>query len=174
MGIMKLSELNKNEFNHFYATYLNMVGEESLMEALESSMDWFIAYTSGLTAEKLAYSYGPNKWTIAEVLIHITDTERIFQYRAFRFSKNDQTPLPGFDHEDYVRKSESEKRTKEDIVAEFLAVREATLTLFRRMSKEKLGYIGNASAMPWSVAALGFVISGHLKHHARILEERYS
>lgn len=171
---MRLSELKENEFNHFYAAYLNMVGEEELIEALETSRDWFVNYSSELTVEKLAYAYGPNKWTIAEVLIHITDTERIFQYRAFRFSKNDQTPLPGFDHEDYVGKSESEKRTKEDIVAEFLAVREATLTMFRLMSKEKLSYIGTASDMPWSVAALGFVISGHLKHHAKILEERYN
>src|SRR6056297_77666 len=170
---MKLSELRENEFNHFYATKLSMVGEESLLEALESSRDWFVAYTSKLTADKLAYSYGPNKWTVAGVLIHITDTERIFQYRAFRFSKNDQTPLPGFDHEDYVSESESEKRTVEDIVAEFLSVREATLFMFRRMSKEKLRYIGTASEMPWSVAALGFVISGHLKHHSKILEERY-
>ena len=170
---MRLSELEENEFNHFYATYLNMVGEESLMEALESSRDWFVSYSSVLTAEKLAYAYGPTKWTVAEVLIHITDTERIFQYRAFRFSKNDQTPLPGFDHEDYVKSSESKKRTKEDIIAEFLAVREATLVLFRSMSKENLKRIGTASDMPWSVAALGFVISGHLKHHAKILEERY-
>ncbi|MFD0797834.1 DinB family protein [Maribacter chungangensis] len=171
---MRLSELKQNEFNHFYATYLNMVGEEELIETLESSRDWFVAYTSGLTKERLNFSYGPNKWTVAEVLVHITDTERIFQYRAFRFSKNDKTALPGFDHEDYVGESESEKRTIGEIVAEFLAVREATLTMFKGMSNEKLRRIGTASDMPWSVAALGFVISGHLKHHAKILEERYS
>lgn len=171
---MRLSELKENEFNHFYATYLNRVGDESLLEALETSRDWYVNYAAGLSTEKLAFSYGPNKWTVAEVLIHITDTERIFQYRAFRFSKNDLTALPGFDHEAYNTQSESEKRTIEDIVAEFLAVRQATVTLFEAMSKEKLAYIGTASDMPWSVAALGFVISGHLEHHANILEERYS
>lgn len=169
---MRLSELKENEFDHFYATYLNMVREEELLEALENSRDWFVAYSLELTAEKLNYSYGPKKWTVAEVLIHITDTERIFQYRAFRFSKNDKTVLPGFDHEDYVK--ESEKLSIADIVAEFLAVREATLTMFRNMSTERLKHIGTASDMPWSVAALGFVISGHLKHHAKILQERYN
>ncbi len=171
---MYLSELKENEFNHFYATYLNMVKDEQLLEALVLSKEWFVNYTSGLTKEKLAYAYGPKKWTIAEVLLHIIDTERIFQYRAFRFSRNDKTALPGFDHEAYVRECESENRTKDDIVMEFLAVRGGTIAIFKSLSQEKLRRIGTASDMPWSVAALGFVISGHLKHHAKILEERYS
>ncbi len=170
---MKLSELKENEFNHFYATYLNMVGEESLLEALATGMDWFEDYTMALTQEQLAFSYATDKWTIAEVLIHIIDTERIFQYRAFRFSRKDKTPLPGFDQDDYVRECDSEKRTKEDILEEFRTVRAATLQLFKAMESSKLRYIGTASGMSWSVGALGFVISGHLKHHAKILEERY-
>ncbi len=169
---MRLSELKENEFNHFYATYLNMVKDEELTEALAKTKEWFTTYALGLTKEKLEYRYAPNKWTVAEVLLHIIDTERIFQYRAFRFSRNDQTSLPGFDHDAFVRECESEKRTNVDIVEEFLAVRSATTQLFKFMGKEKLARIGTASDMPWSVAALGFVISGHLKHHALILEER--
>jgi DNA-dependent RNA polymerase auxiliary subunit epsilon len=171
---MRLSDLKENEFNHFYATYLNMVKDEELLEALVKSSHWFVDYITSLKKEKLSYAYDSNKWSIAEVLLHIIDTERIFQYRAFRFSRNDQNALPGFDHEAYVRESESEKRTKEDIIAEFLTVRAATLAIFSALPNEKLKRIGTASDMPWSVAALGFVISGHLKHHAKILEERYS
>lgn len=171
---MRLSELEQNEFNHFYATYLNMVGEEELLEALEKSRDWFVEYTSSRSIAQLGHSYGPDKWTVAEVLLHIIDTERVFQYRAFRFSRNDKTALPGFDHNSYVKECESEKRTKEAIIEEFLAVREASLTLFKSLTEGQIKRIGTASDMPWSVAALGFVISGHLKHHAKILEDRYS
>ena len=170
---MRLSELKENEFNHFYATYLNMVKDERLLEALDKSKDWFVDYTKGRTPEQLGHRYGPDKWTIAEVLLHIIDTERIFQYRAFRFSRKDSTPLPGFDHNDYVKECDSKTRTNNDIVDEFLAVRTATIQLFKYMDTKTLRLIGTASDMPWSVAALGFVISGHLKHHARILEERY-
>ncbi len=170
---MRLSELKENEFNHFYATYLNMVKDEELLEALIKSKNWFVEYTEGRTTEQLGHKYGPDKWTIAEVLLHIIDTERIFQYRAFRFSRKDNTPLPGFDHNDYVEQCDSETRTKKDIVDEFLSVRMATIQLFKSMDTKTLTQIGTASDMPWSVAALGFVISGHLKHHARILEERY-
>lgn len=171
--LMKLSELNKDEFNHFYATYLNMVKDETLSEALEKSADWFVEYTLGCSEKQLAFRYGDDKWTVAEVLLHIIDTERIFQYRAFRFSRKDATPLPGFDHNDYVKECEANTRTAEDIVTEFLAVRTSTIQLFKYMDTETLKYRGIASNMPWSVAALGFVISGHLKHHASILEERY-
>lgn len=171
---MKLSELKKEEFNHFYATYLNMLNDETLLEALEKTKDWFVAYTSALSTERLGYRYGVDKWTVAEVLIHIIDTERIFQYRAFRFSRKDGTALPGFDHNDYVKQCDSSNRTAKDIVAEFVAVRTATIQLFKYLDSDTLKFVGTASDMPWSVAALGFVISGHLKHHAFILEERYS
>lgn len=170
---MRLSELGQNEFNHFYATYLNKVGEEELLVALENTKDWFVAYTAERSVAQLAHRYAPGKWTVAEVLLHLIDSERIFQYRAFRFSRNDKTALPGFDQDIYVEQSNSEVRTKTDIIAEFLSVREATLTLFKSLSEEQLKYIGIASGMPWSVAALGFVISGHVIHHAAILEERY-
>lgn len=170
---MRLSALKENEFNHFYATYLEKVMDETLLQALESSKDWFVAYTTGCSNDKLAYRYAEDKWTVAEVLLHLIDTERIFQYRAFRFSRKDSTPLPGFDQDVYVKECNSESRTKEDIVAEFLTVRAATIQLFGQMNGERLGQIGIASGMPWSVAALGFVISGHVKHHAVILEERY-
>lgn len=170
---MKKSELGAEEFNHFYATYLNALGDVDLNEALLKGRDWFTNFLSELPEEKLQHRYATGKWTIAEVLLHLIDTERIFQYRAFRFSRNDMTALPGFEQDGYVLESESEKRSKEDIRKEYLTVRNATITLFEHMSSKKLKRVGTASNMPWSVAALGFVISGHQKHHANIITERY-
>lgn len=171
---MKKKGLQSNEFGHFYAVYLNMLdGEDELLTCLVRGKEWFVEFANQLTAEKLAHRYANGKWTVAEVLIHLIDTERIFQYRAFRFSRNDMTPLPGFEQDGYVLECESEKRTKESIIKEFLSVREATLSLFNLLGEEKLKRIGIASDMPWSVAALGFVISGHQKHHVKILKERY-
>jgi len=170
---MKKSELGTEEFSHFYATYLNTLDDVELNEALLKGKEWFTKFLNELPESKLQYRYGPDKWTIAEVLLHLIDTERIFQYRAFRFSRNDMTPLPGFEQDGYILESESEKRTKDDILNEYLAVRNATISLFKDMSVHKLKRVGTASNMPWSVAALGFVISGHQKHHANIILERY-
>lgn len=171
---MKTSDLLENEFNYFYATYLNALDkDDDIMSALVEGKKWFTTFMGSLEEDQLKHKYAPGKWSIAEVLTHLIDTERIFQYRAFRISKNDKTPLPGFEQDDYVAESDSASRNKEDILSEYLSVREASISLFKNLPEEKLKRIGTASGMPWSAGALGLVISGHQKHHARILEERY-
>ncbi|MFC3974013.1 DinB family protein [Maribacter confluentis] len=171
---MRISDLQENEFNYFYATYLRTLDEEDdLLMALIQGREWFQSFVERISTEQLAFKYAEGKWTIAEVLVHLVDTERVFQYRAFRISRNDKTPLPGFEQDDYVLESESDQLSKEDILNDFLAVRDASINLFKNMSRNKLQQIGTASGMPWSVAALGLAISGHQKHHEHILRDRY-
>ena len=171
---MTITDLHKEEFDFFYATYLRKLeNQEDLKSALLTGKEWFKNFISELTAEQLAFSYGEGKWTIAEVLVHLIDTERIFQYRAFRISRNDKTPLPGFEQDDYILESNCNQRTKEAILEEYLSVRNATINLFKNLSEVELRRMGTASGLPWSVAALGLAISGHQRHHEIILKERY-
>ncbi|WP_419211422.1 DinB family protein [Maribacter sp. X9] len=171
---MRKKDLKKDEYGHFYTTYLNMMdSDEEIVECLRDERESFLEFAKSLSQEQLQHRYAKGKWTVAELLIHIIDTERIFLYRAFRFSRNDMTPLPGFEQDGYVLESDSEKRTKESIIEEFINVREVTLNMFELISEEKLTRVGMASGMPWSVGAIGFVISGHQRHHFKILRERY-
>ncbi|WP_339627102.1 DinB family protein [uncultured Maribacter sp.] len=171
---MTITDLQKEEFDFFYATYLKKLEDkEDLKSALITGKDWFKNFVAELTVEQLAFSYGEGKWTIAEVLVHLIDTERIFQYRAFRISRNDKTPLPGFEQDDYILESNCHQRSKEDILEEYLTVRNATINLFKKLSEVELRRMGTASGLPWSVAALGLAISGHQRHHEIILKERY-
>lgn len=170
---MRKSELQDLGNSNFYNTYLNTLDDVNLMDAFHEGKEWFIDFLKELPLEKLGYAYGENKWTVAEVLLHIIDTERIFQYRAFRFSRNDKEELPGFEQDAYIEESNSLNRKKEDILEEYLAVRNATITLFKNLGNEQLKRVGVASGIPWSVAALGFAISGHQKHHANILLKKY-
>lgn len=170
---MRKSELQDLGVTNFYNTYLNSLGDVNLLESLYEGKEWFMDFIKELPLEKLGYAYAENKWTIAEVLIHIIDTERIFQYRAFRFSRNDKMELPGFDQDQYITESNSLNRKKEDILEEYLAVRNSTITLFKNLGNDQLRRIGTASGLQWSVATLGFTISGHQKHHANILRDKY-
>jgi len=170
---MKKSDLLEVEYKEFYATYLNAIEDVELMSELLNGKKQFIDLVDAISATQLCYAYGENKWTVAEVLLHIIDTERVFQYRALCFCRNDKTALPGFNENDYVKEVSVSNRNKENIVEEFLAVRESTITLFKNISKEQLLYTGTASNIPWSVGGLGFVICGHQKHHMKIIEERY-
>ncbi|MEP2279692.1 DinB family protein [Maribacter sp.] len=171
---MTVKDLQEDELQYFYSAYLKTLDEqEELKSALLKGRKSIEDLVHGLTDEQFLLSYGEGKWTVAEVLVHLIDTERVFQYRAFRISRNDKTPLPGFDHDIFVLESKANQRTKEDILAEYLSVRDASISLFDAMQDENLRRVGTASGIPWSVAALGLVISGHQKHHENILQERY-
>ncbi|MBT8321476.1 MAG: DinB family protein, partial [Eudoraea sp.] len=144
-----------------------------LMEMLRKQLVNFPQFIASIPAEKLQYAYGPDKWTIAQVLVRILDCERVFQYRALRFARNDQTPLPGFDQDAYIPYSGAELVSKELLIEQYQAVRQNTITLFASLDQEALMRIGEASGAKMSVRALGFICCGHQKHHRNIIRNRY-
>ena len=119
------------------------------------------------------FSYADGKWSVAEVLVHLMDAERVFQYRALRFARNDRTELKGFDQDAYVPESSANSRNKKDIEEEFVAIRKSSLKLFGSLGAEELSRSGKANGTSMSVRALGFVICGHQAHHFKIIKDRY-
>tara|TARA_R110000868_G_scaffold36074_2_gene128439 strand:+ start:38123 stop:38644 length:522 start_codon:yes stop_codon:yes gene_type:complete len=170
---MKKSSLPTQAYKEFYATYLSVLDDSELMDLLILGKTNFIQFAEGIPEEKLHSSYAIGKWTIAEVLLHIIDTERVFQYRALRFLRNDKTPLPGFDQDLFVEYSNANTRSKESLITEYKAVREASINLFTNLNNDDLNRTGIASNIEWTVATLGLVISGHQKHHQIIMANRY-
>ncbi|WP_394748722.1 DinB family protein [Spongiimicrobium salis] len=170
---MKTSALNTNEYHTYYAPYINGLGEVDLLEKLKMGLENFPQFMGSIPEDKLSYTYEEGKWTIAEILMHLIDAERVFQYRALRFGRGDETPLNGFDQDVFVPTSNANNRTLESIIAEFKAVRAATITLFDSFDDTVLKQQGTASDAKISVAAIGFIICGHQKHHKRLIKERY-
>nr|WP_297788043.1 DinB family protein [uncultured Allomuricauda sp.] len=170
---MVLSELPSSEYNPFYQTYVMALGNVELIEELERGKEELLSLLKELPEEKLKYAYAEGKWSLAEALVHTIDTERIFQYRALCIARNDKTPLPGFDQDTYVPYSNAANRSKISLMEEYKAVRESTICLFNSFDDEAIKRVGTASGSKMSVRALGFIISGHQKHHVRIINERY-
>lgn len=170
---MRTTELSFSQKSPFYKGYIDVLGDVELLDILQNQLEHFPEFIESIPDDKLLFAYGADKWTIAQVLVHIIDSERIFQYRALRFSRNDQSSLPGFDQDLYAEKSRAERRSKESIVEEYRAVRKSTIALFASLDRDDLEKLGTASNLQWSVAALGFVIGGHQKHHRNIIRERY-
>lgn len=171
---MKANELHKNEYAAFYETYISQVSTEyNLIEELEISLHRFIHFVQDIPMDKHEYRYAEGKWTIKQIIQHLMDAERIFAYRALRFSRNDQTALPGFDENEYAAIAPAENRTIMSLLTEYSAIRHANLLMFKAFSDDELLRIGTASNVQMSVRALGFVIIGHQNHHQRIFEERY-
>ncbi len=170
---MNVSDILENEYAGHFGTYIKQAGEGKLVEELEISLHEFIRFVQNIPMDKFDYRYAEGKWTIKEIIQHVIDTERIFAYRALRFSRNDKTPLPSFEEQDYADNTDANSRSIQDLLTEFSAVRHSNLLLYKSLSEEQLKRIGTASNNPISVRALGFVIIGHQKHHQKVFEERY-
>ncbi|SHH54169.1 DinB family protein [Flavobacterium defluvii] len=170
---MIASQLLENEYSGHFGTYIKEAGDGQLIEELEISLHAFIRFVQDIPMDKFDYRYAEGKWTIKDIIQHVIDTERIFAYRALRFSRNDQTPLPNFEEEDYAKNTDAGSRSIQDLLTEFSAVRHSTLLFYKSLSEEQLKRIGTASGNQISVRALGFVMIGHQKHHQKVFQERY-
>ena len=170
---MRSSSLRSNEYATFYKPYIEALGDVVLLDELELSGIHFIDFIQSIPCEKHEFRYVEGKWTIKDIVQHLVDAERIFAYRALRIARNDQTPLPGFEENEYVETAFANSRTMEDLIEEFATVRQATLSLFKTFSDEQLTQMGTASEKPVSVRAIGCIILGHQKHHVNVILERY-
>ena len=170
---MNSSQLPTNEYSAFNATYIQALENVNLIEELEICLHDFIRFVQNIPMDKFDYRYAEGKWTIKDIIQHIIDAERIFSYRALRISRNDQTPLPGFEENSYVMQTNANARSIQQLLTEMAALRQSTLLLFKSFTLEQLQLIGTASDNPISVRAIGFIMIGHQKHHQTIFQERY-
>ena len=161
------------EYAPYYQTYLKKVPDGNILQILAQQMEETQALLKSLPTGKADFRYAPDKWSLKEVIGHMVDTERVFAYRALCFSRNDKTPLPSFEQNDYVENANFHQRTLEDIAEEFRLVRQANIILFRSFDEEVEGRKGIASGVEFTVRAIPYIIAGHELHHRGILEERY-
>lgn len=157
----------------FYKNYVKLVEEPDILQALRISGDRMTQVLASVTEAQQDFRYAEGKWSIRELLCHLIDAERIFAYRALRFARNDRTPLPGWDENDYAPLANAGGRSLAQITSEMQRLRHSTIDLFEGFTAEMLERKGVANNAEISVAALGFVIAGHETHHMNILAERY-
>lgn len=171
---MTIKDLSPKEFDAYYGRYIYKVPEHlSLEQSFQQGKSVLIEFFSSIPVEKHTYKYGFEKWTIKEVLQHLIDTERIFMYRCFRIARRDQTPLSGFDQSLYVKPSLANTKSMQELLAEFEAIRNSSVSLIQSLDDKDLKAIGNSNGSPMSARAAAFVITGHEIWHMEIIKERY-
>ena len=162
-----------NTLPPFYKGYVDLVRHMDLSEALYNSGITTFELIKSIPEEKGEFRYAPGKWSIKELLNHVLDAERIFCYRALRFSRMDSTPLPGFEENDYAPNANAHARSLNAFADELARLRATTIDLFSSFTPEMLQQKGAANNSTISVINLGYVIAGHETHHRNILTERY-
>ena len=161
------------EYLPYYGKYISLVPGGDILTTLQEQINQTVKLLMAVNEERGDYRYAPGKWSVREVLGHMIDTERIFAYRALRFSRNDATPIDGFEQDDYVRNGPFGHCRVKMLVEEFACVRGATLFLFRNLEEGAWMRRGVAYNADVSVRALAYIIAGHEIHHRKILQEKY-
>ena len=154
--------------------YIALVPENDIFQALDNNRKEVKELLGAIHSSKLGYAYAPGKWTVAQVLQHCLDAERIYAYRALRIARGDQTPLPGFDEKAYGAMAPANHRTLMDLSEEVFAVRRASAQLLMSFTEDCWARQGVANDRPIDVLSLAFLMVGHMRHHIRILKERYA
>jgi DinB family protein len=163
----------KSEFLPFYERYIQLVPDGDVVATLASQIDETLALLRSLPASVSTYRYAPDKWSVNQLVGHVIDSERLFGDRALRFARNDATPLPGFEQDDYVRGSNYDAYPLSELASELEAVRQSTVFLFRHMDEDAWTRRGVANNAEVSVRGLAYIIAGHELHHREILRSRY-
>jgi hypothetical protein len=161
------------EYAPYYERYISLVPEGNILETIEQQRRDTILLLSCRREQDGDFRYALDKWSVKEVVGHVNDSERIFAYRALRISRNDATPVEGFEQDDYVRNAPFATSTLPDLIEDFIAVRRATVSLLRNLDEAMWLRRGVANKNEVSVRALAWTIAGHELHHRRILEEKY-
>jgi hypothetical protein len=170
---MKPGKPEASEYAQYYGRYIALVQGDDIVGTLEAQRLHVMQMLAARSEREGNFRYAPDKWSVKDVVGHLADTERIFTCRAVRIARGDQTPLPGFEQDDYVKNGGFGERKLTDLSEELAEVRSATISLYRSLTDEAWMRHGTASSYGVSVRALAYMTAGHELHHQRILEERY-
>jgi uncharacterized damage-inducible protein DinB len=171
---MNLTAPESEEYAPFYAGYIERAQTRGdVVTALPQQIQEIKAELGSLTDEQALFRDAPNEWSIKEVIGHLNDVERVFSYRLLRVSRNDATPLPGFEQNDYVREAGFDKCALNDLIQEFEYLRRANILAIRNMSEDAALRRGTASGYTVSARALIYMLVGHVDHHRASLMEKY-
>lgn len=173
MTAARASKPVDGEFLPYYERYISLVPAGDVLSTLGAQRSDTQNLLRSLPASISTYRYAPGKWSVNELIGHVIDSERIFAARALRFARNDATPLPGFEQDDYVRGAKFDAYPLAELASEWDIVRRSTVFLFQHLEEAAWMRRGIANNAEVSVRALAYIIAGHELHHREILNARY-
>jgi hypothetical protein len=161
-----------DEYASYYEKYVSLVPESDILKVIRAASGTELGFLAGVGESEASVCHPPYTWTVKQVVGHLTDSERVFGYRALRFARGDATPLPGFDENAYASGNHLDDIPLKELVAEFGDLRRSHLAFFGHLSEEAWRRRGTANNSAVSVRALAYILIGHERHHGAILRKR--
>ncbi len=170
---MRIDRPAAGEYAPYFDRYVARVPEADALPVLERQRAEVRAAFEGIPEAKGGYRYAPGKWSIRELLGHVTDTERIFAYRALCIARGETAPLPGFEQDPYVANAGHDRWTLAELLEDFDAVRRTNLAMISHLDEAAVRRVGTSSGHATSVRAIAYILAGHVRHHLGVLAEKY-
>jgi hypothetical protein len=162
-----------NDYGSWYAGYVSLVPEDDILSAIEQQSSETQKLLASLDETRGAHRYAEGKWSVKEVIGHLTDSERVFGYRALCIARGEQTSLPGFDENEYMQNANFDEWRLGDLAELYAVTRRANIVMFRNLPEDAWSRRGVANETPVTVNAIAYIIVGHERHHLKVLRERY-
>jgi hypothetical protein len=162
-----------SEYAPYYGKYIGTVADGDIIELLEAQQSQLAAFARRVSPDRETFRYADGKWSVREVIGHLTDAERVFGYRLLCISRGQTAPLPGFDENQFVAESHSNERPLRSLVDELVMVRETNLIVMRTLTADAWQRLGSANNAPVSPRALAYIMAGHINHHLALFRDRY-
>lgn len=169
----QMKQTSKEAESTYIHRYLQWTDENDVVSTLTDNQKYILEFYNSIQEVQSNLRYQADKWSIKEIVQHCIDVERIFTYRALCFARNEQTPLPGFDENDYAQSAQADKRNWNDLCNEMLTVRQSSILLYRSFDEKSLLQPGTANNLSINAHTLGRLIAGHWIHHINVIKERY-
>lgn len=157
----------------YYQQYLKYVQDKNILELLSEDLISSEEYFESIPESKFDHAYATGKWTVKQVLQHLIDTERIFAYRALRFTRNDPEELSGFEQDNYIAEKNLSGILFENLLKEWILVRKSTIIFFENLAVGEQDRTGRVDGQEFTPEGIGYIIVGHTRHHISILKEKY-
>lgn len=170
---MIITKATNIDTSQYYYRYLSLVEGNNLFDELNKIESETLSFMESITNEDLQFAYQEGKWTIARLLQHICDAERIFAYRALRFLRADNTVLKGFDEDFFAENGGVAYTNIQQFIEEYTAIRKASINLFKNANYKNLDFEGEANGLKFTPRLIGWLMVGHNLHHLTVLKERY-
>jgi hypothetical protein len=163
----------KSEYHEYYNLYVDRVPDGNITDIIKKQIEDAVRLLEPISEEEAGYRYAPGKWSLKQVIGHIIDVERVFQYRALAFARNDPARLPSMEQDDYIDGANFDDRSMADLIEEYCLVRLSGVALFASFDDDILMRTGVASDVEFSVRSVPYILAGHNIHHINVITDRY-
>ncbi|MEK3917896.1 DinB family protein [Paenibacillus sp. FSL H7-0331] len=162
-----------DEYLPKYEQYIRLVPDGNLVDILRNLHDQSLLLLKDLSEEQGVFQYAEGKWALKTVVGHITDVERLWNYRILRIARGDARELPGYDRDTFAKLASFDDLALAEVLVDFSAVRQSTLTLIGNLREEAFLRSGEFNGHPLSARAAAFIIAGHETHHMNVIKTKY-